>query len=123
MAHTGIFATSAEIGYYVPAQANTTTYGTEAAINSFCRNAESRINAATMTNWSDLYSSLNIDVKHVLTEMECCLVAYNIINGDKSGFFSEAEALNTMEALMYTYNQLLGELKKTGDKVSFIRNA
>lgn len=91
MADTGIFATTAEIGYKAGANASSTSTA-EAYTNSFIAQAESLINVATRYNWSDAYAGLNADVKGLLKEAGSNLAAIYCINYDMSGFTSRAEA-------------------------------
>ena len=120
MAHTGIFATSAECDHFTPAQVSS-VYTAEAYRNTYCTCSESLINDQSNYNFSDVYSSLNVDVKKILTMMSCCIVSIITINGDKSGFFSENEALNSIEFLLTLYNQGLNKLMKDkSDGVSWV---
>ena len=91
MADTGIFATTAEVGYRAGANANSTSKS-EAYVNFYMTCAESYINAATKTNWSDLYSGLNVDVKGILKEAASCLAAIDVIIYEMGNYSSRAEA-------------------------------
>lgn len=84
MADTGIFATTAEVQRKVGANASSTS-NVEAYINDFMTQAESFINVATRKNWSDAYSTLNVDVKGVLKEAASNLAAIYVLNYDLSG--------------------------------------
>lgn len=90
MADTGIFATTLEVQRKAGANASATS-NVEAYINDFMTQAESYINAITRKNWSDIYSTLNADVKGILKEAASSLAAVYVINYDPSGFTSEAE--------------------------------
>ena len=68
MADTGIFATTAEVIRKAGANASTTS-ATEAYINDYMTQVESQINVFTRYNWSDVYSSLNADVKGLLNRL------------------------------------------------------
>jgi len=92
MADTGIFATTAEIGYKAGANASATSKA-ETYTNSFISQAESYINARTLYNWSDAYPGLNADFKGILKEAGSSLAAIYVINYDMSGFTSRQEAL------------------------------
>ena len=90
MAHTGLFATSAEI----IAKAGTaydSTGITEAIINEFCLQAENLINCSTKYNWSDKFTApattatLSADVWHLLGEVESNLVGIYIIESNMQG--------------------------------------
>jgi hypothetical protein len=91
MADTGIFATTAEVGYKVGAKCSATSKA-EAYVNSYMTQAESFINASTKYNWSDVYTTLNVDKKGILKEAASDLAAIYAIQYDMSGFTSRAEA-------------------------------
>ena len=61
--------------------------------------AESYINAKTRVNWSDLYSSLNVDVKGILKLAASNLAAMFVIQYDMSGFTSRVEAETMLDVL------------------------
>jgi hypothetical protein len=91
MADTGIFATTAEVGYKCGANASATSKA-EAYVNSYMTQVESFINVATNYNWSDVYPTLNVDKKGILKECASNLAAIYAINYDPSGFTSRGEA-------------------------------
>jgi hypothetical protein len=91
MADTGIFCTTAEVGYKAGANASAVSKA-ETYTNNYVAQAESYINCICRKNWSDVYSSLNVDVKGILKECASCLAAIDVINYDMSGFTSRAEA-------------------------------
>jgi hypothetical protein len=91
MADTGIFATTAQIGYKAGANASATSKA-EAYTNFYIAGAESYINLITRYNWSDAYSTLNVDVKYILQEAASNLAAIYVINYDMTNFNSRAEA-------------------------------
>ena len=99
MADTGIFATTAEVGYKAGAKCSATSKA-EAYVNSYMTQVESFINSTTRKNWSDVYSSLNVDVKGILKECASNLAAIYIIQYDMSGFTSRSEA-ETMIRVLY----------------------
>lgn len=84
MADTGIFATTTEVQRKIGANANSTA-NAEAYINDFISQAESIINAETRYNWSDVYTTLNADVKGLLKEAASNLAAIYVLNYDLSG--------------------------------------
>ena len=98
MADTGIFATTAEIGYKAGANASATSKA-EAYTNFFMTQAESYINCITRYNWSDNYGTLNADVKGLLKDCASSLAAIYVINYDQSGFTSRQEALQMINVL------------------------
>src|SRR3990167_2959767 len=81
MVDTGIFATTAEVQRKVGANASATS-NVEAYINQFMTEAESYINVVTGFNWSDTYSSENVDVKQILKEAASNLAAIYVLNYD-----------------------------------------
>lgn len=108
MAHTGIFATSDEV--LVRAGENYDTSITEARINDLCAQSESVINSVTRYNWSDNYSSLNADVKRILSETSACMVANAIIAFNMSGYTSRTEAEDMINVNRDTYLRNLSVL-------------
>lgn len=121
MADTGIFATTAEIGYKAGANASATSKA-EAYTNSFIAQAESFINVATLYNWSDDYSSLNADVKGVLKEAGSSLAAIYVINYDMSGFTSRQEALVMINVLWARVEECIKILIKEANR-TFVQEA
>ena len=71
----------------------------EAYINSYISQAESFINSYCRYNFSDNYSSLNIDKKGILKEVASNLAAIYVIQYDTSGFASRTEAEDMINIL------------------------
>ena len=103
MADTGIFATTAEVQYKAGAKASSTSKA-EAYVNSFMTQVESYINAVCKVNYSDTYTSLNVDVKGLLKEAASDLAAIYVIQYDMGGFTSRMEA-ETMCDILYARAQ------------------
>ena len=61
--------------------------------------AESLINAITRFNWSDVYSTLNVDTKGLLKEAASNIAAIYAIQYDMSGFTSRVEAEDMINVL------------------------
>lgn len=122
MADTGIFATTAEVQYKVGANANTTA-NAETYINSFMTQAESYINVITNYNWSDVYSSLNVDVKGILKEAASNIAATYVINYDLTGFFSESEAQLRINYLWARAEKCIQFLKENASNRVFLAGA
>ena len=61
-------------------------------VDKWITEAESLINAATRYNWTDVYASLDIDVKKILDEVSSNLAAIYAIVYDMSGYTSRVEA-------------------------------
>ena len=98
MADTGVFATTAEVGYKVGSGASVTS-NAEAYINSFMTQVESQINCLTRYNWSDNYAGLDADVKGILKEVASNLAAIYVISYDMSGYGSRVEAEDLINVL------------------------
>ena len=98
MVDTGIFATTAEVQRKAGANASSTA-NVEAYINDFITQAESLINSVCRYNFSDNYSTLNVDVKCLLKEAASNLAAIYVIQFDMSGFTSRTEAEDMINVL------------------------
>lgn len=110
MADTGIFATTAEVQRKVGANASATS-NAEAYINQFMTEAEALINSTIIFNFSDTYSSLNVDVQGILKMAAAAWAAIGVIRFDMSGFTSRQEALVMINSLLHEYNTCIRELK------------
>ncbi len=106
MADTGIFATTAQIGYKAGANASATSKA-EVYTNFYIGQAEAYINSITRYNWSDAYSGLNTDVKYTLQEAASNLAAIYVINYDMSGFSSRAEAELMIKVLLHRFKECI----------------
>ena|SRR3990167_1487679 len=115
MADSGIFATTAEVQRKVGANASTVS-NTEAYINDFMTQAESTINALTMKNWSDSYSTLNVDVKGILKEAASNLAAMYVINYDLSVFSLLMEAETRLDVLRDGFERCVKILKEDAER-------
>lgn len=111
MADTGIFATTAEIGYKAGAYKSATS-SAEAYTNSFIAQAESYINTVCKYNFSDTYAALNADTKAILKEVASNIAAMYVINYDMSGFTSLAEAQTMLDILWSRAERGLSLLKE-----------
>ena len=98
MADTGIFATTAEVGYKAGANASATSKA-EGYVNSFMTQVESEINCLCRYNFSDNYNTLNADVKGILKEVASNLAAIYVIQYDMSGFTTRTEAEDMINIL------------------------
>lgn len=61
--------------------------------------AESTVNVAARYNFSDVYSTLNADVKGILSDICSSLVAIEAISYDMSGYTSRTEAEDIINVL------------------------
>jgi hypothetical protein len=125
MADTGIFATTAQIGYKAGVRKSATS-AAEAYTNFFIGQAESYINVAAGFNFSDVYASLNVDVKYILQEAASNLAAIYVINYDMSGTTMTAlQRIDAESMVTILYKRAMDciELLKTSDKTKFINGA
>lgn len=98
MADTGIFATTAEVGYKA-GSGKSATSSAEAYVNFFMTQVESEINATCRYNFSDNYASLNADTKGLLKQIASDLAAIMVISYDMSGYTSRIEAEDLINVL------------------------
>lgn len=115
MADTGVYATTLQVQEKAGAHASSVS-NVEAYINSFVAQAESEINVATLFNWSDVYSTLNADVKMILTEAASNLAAMYVINYDTGGFSSLSRAELALDVLRDGYTRALSLLRDIKQK-------
>lgn len=115
MADTGIFATTAEVQRKAGANASTVS-NVEAYINDYMTQAESYINVATGKNWSDEFSSLNVDVKGILKEAASNLAAIYVIQYDMFAFTQLEEAEDMVNILWSRFEKCIEILKELGSK-------
>ena len=121
MAHTGIFATSDEI--LVKAGDNVSSSATtEARINALCLQAESYINVSARYNYSDNFSTLNPDVKGILSDAESNLVALYLIMYDLSTFTTRVEAEDMLNILKVRFNECM-KLLSDNTAIKYINGA
>jgi hypothetical protein len=98
MVDTGIFCTTAEVGYKAGANASATSKA-EAYTNSYVAQAESLINSMCRFNFSDNYATLNVDTKQILKMVASDLAAIYVIQFDMGGFTSRVEAEDMINVL------------------------
>ena len=99
----GIFATTTEVQAKVGANASSVS-NTESFINSYLSNAESEINSTVRFNFSDNYSTLNIDVKKILTNVSSAMAATDVLNYDFSAM-DQREAETRLDVLNNQINK------------------
>lgn len=121
MVDTGIFATTAEIGYKAGAGKSSVS-SAEAYTNSFIAQAESFINVYCGYNFSDTYSSLNADVKALLKEAGSNIAGMYVIAYDLGGYNSISEAQTLLNVLWDRAKQCM-DLLKDKDKIKYISGA
>jgi hypothetical protein len=121
MAHTGIFATKAECDAKAGENVDATGW-TEANINAWCLQAESFINCACHYNFSDKYSTLNADVKYILTEIASNIVAIYGIQYNMGRYTTRTEAEDMINVLRDAAMRSLSILREQRTK-DFINGA
>ena len=121
MAHTGLFATSAECIAKMGDNYNSTNVN-EARINEFCLQAEAYINVKTGYNWSDEFTApatttLNADVWYLLSEAESCFVGIYGLNykpKGEDGAMSIIEYEDRVAVLAWRLKEVINLLRETG---------
>ena len=114
MADEGIFCDQAAMFRKSGANVSSVISGDATFVysNDFISQAESEINALTRVNWSDLYGTLDDDVKAILTQAASNLSAMYAISYDMSGFTSRLEATTMLDLLRDSYLRALGVLRE-----------
>ena len=110
MVDTGIFATTVEVQRKVGANASSTS-NVEAFINQYMTEAESKINALTKINWSNIYSSLDVDTKGILKEAASNLAAIYVLSYDMTNFVSR-EIETRLDVLTWGFKDCIEILKQ-----------
>ncbi len=95
---TGIFCTVAEVERKAGANASATSKA-EGYVDDYTTQAESLINSICRFNFSDAYSTLNVDVKGILKEVASNIAAIYVIQYDMSGYTSRIEAEDMINVL------------------------
>lgn len=121
MAHTGIFATKAEIDLKVGENVDATGY-TEANINAACKQSESFINSICRYNFSDAFTSLNTDIKYILSEASACWVAMDFIAYNMSGYTSIIEAEDMINILWAKFWKMI-EILQDQKTITYMQEA
>lgn len=111
MVDTGIYASTAEVQRKAGANASSTS-NAEAYINDYMTQVESYINSFCRYNFSDVYTTLNVDVKNILKEVASNLAAIYVIEYDMSGFSSRVEAESMIRTL----------LRRAGEGLAILRD-
>ena len=115
MAFGGTMCTEADIE--MKEGANVSAAVTEAMHTAWALQAESWVNVTTHFNWTDSYSTLNADVKHLLTDAVSSKVAMLGINYDMSGYTSRVEAETMLDVLRDTVVKAIELLKEQNNKI------
>ena len=104
MTYAGIFATEAELDAKAGENIDLTGW-TEANKNDWISQAESMINCASRVNWTDVYSTINVDIKRILSETASNLVAIYGIQYNFNAFTSRIEAESMVNLLWAKFQQ------------------
>ena len=116
MVDTGIFATTAEVGYKAGLTASATSIAVD-YVNSYMTQVESFINVACKYNFSDAYTTLNVDVKGILKECASNLAAIYCIEYDMSGATATSlERLDSEDKINILYKRAMDCLKILQDE-------
>ena len=117
MADTGIFVSGGGVifkaGINISGGGVVNTFP-EGAMNNFIGQAESFINCATRKNWTDIWSSLNVDSRQILTEAAGNLAAIYVINYNMqtiSEVTSRIEAEDRLNVLKVRYTECISILR------------
>ena len=122
MTDFGIFTKNADIQARAGVNANATSKATTAT-DVYVLNIESTINAMTLFNWSDAFTTgLNADVGGILTDVGASMCAVIVILSDMSGYTSRDEAIAMVNILNNSINRGLMSLKDSARR-TFIQNA
>ena len=97
--------------------ANVSASVTEAMHTAWALQAESWVNVTTHFNWTDIYSTLNADVKHLLTDAVSSKVAMLGIQYDMDGYNSLLEAQTMLDVLRDTIVKAIELLKEQNNRI------
>jgi len=120
MAHTGIFATKAEIDLKVGERVDTTGY-TETNINNACKQAEGVASLWGKYDFATNWSNLNSVTRAILSEFEACWVAVDFIAYNMEAYGSRIQAEDLINLNNYKIKTILKMLEGKG-VAEFIKN-
>ena len=123
MAHTGIYATSAECIFKMGNGYDNTNVD-EDRINELCLQAQNFINSLCHKVFaadSTAFTALPTSTKYLLSEATSNLVAVYGISYNISGYTSSREAENQINILWQRFNQIIKLLNEDGSS-SFVVN-
>lgn len=109
MAHTGIYATKAEIDIKVGASVDGTGY-VEANINASAKQSESYINIISKKVWAidaAAFTALSASVKYLLSEASACWIAIDYVNYDLNSYTTRYEAESMVNILWAKFHNLI----------------
>jgi len=119
MADAGVFVTDAQILKRCGANVSATVSGA-GWFDTIIPDIEAFINSAARYNFSDVYATLNVDARGLLTDTAACLAAIEGINYDMSGYTSRREAQAMIDVLRDRALSIISILrdKKTQDFIN-----
>ena len=120
MADEGIFATTAEVQRKVHVNASSVS-NVEAYINQYMTEVESLINSDVTFNFSDKYSTLNVDVQGILKMAASELAALNVEAFDMDAI-GRSTAVASANKHLHMYNMAI-RILKVKNKEDFIKAA
>lgn len=104
------FTTSGAMTLKAGNNANSNITVSGAYLTQLSDEVESTINTITRYNWTDVYSTLNTDVKYVLQDAASSMAAISLITYDMSGFTSRSEAQTMLDVLDDRASKAIKEL-------------
>lgn len=112
MADLGVYTKNADIQALAGVNANATSKAI-AATDVYVLTVESGINSATRYNWSDKFSTLNDDIKGILTETGAAACAIKVINSDMDtiGRSTAESMINVLRDIYLRNISLLRDIK------------
>jgi hypothetical protein len=114
MADTGIYCTTAEVGYKA-GLGKSTTSSSEAYVNSYVAQAESEINVSARKIFATdtaSFATLPATTRNLLKEAATNLAAIYVINYDMAGFPSRIVAEDMINVLRDGYLRTINILKE-----------
>lgn len=110
MVDSGIFCTGTEVGYKA-GSGKSAVSSAEAYTNYYISLAESYINSVCRYNFSDNYSTLNIDTKKILNDAASNLAAIYVILYDMSGYATRIDAEDIINVCLDRADKAIAVLK------------
>jgi len=121
MAYTGTIVTEAEMALMAGENVDATG-DTEANHNVLAAQAESYLSVLLKYNVVDNYSTLNEDVKRMLSEWAARYAGATLIAYNMAGYTTRQEAENMIDLHVFRMKQIENWLKEQ-DRVTFIKGA
>lgn len=119
MAEEGTLCINADVLKKAGSQASSTSTA-EAYTNVYIKMAEGQLCAAARYDWVTNYSSVSTVGKHILRDAASSYAAALAINYDKKNFFSQQDALTTVNILWAGFQKCITLLEKDNNYKDFI---